>query len=364
MWSKIASAVAGPIVSGAFGLMNRSANNRRQLEQQQKLQDQQIKGAKEMTDYQKETQMDIWNKTNYGAQVEHLKKAGLNPGLMYGMSGGGGATTGSAGGSAMPTGGQAPQGGGEMEHASGNAMQLALMGAQKAVLESQANKNNVEAEKIGGVDTVKTTAETGNIAEATKLIGQKIQSEEVAREGLRLQNTFDGIRNSIQENTSDDQIREIKAGAIRAEYEVDRILEEIESRKIENSIKRETKQSVIDTYNLNVKNLQKDLLVKNSQIGVNEAQAINLIEQINNKVTELNLTAVKNRQEYESKITQIEASLQISQRAKEASIESSKNIKSGMENSAMIGAGGRIIQQVIDLGTKIKPFPIKGFGGK
>jgi hypothetical protein len=31
--------------------------------------------------------MDMWNKTNYGAQVEHMKNAGLNPALMYKGSG-------------------------------------------------------------------------------------------------------------------------------------------------------------------------------------------------------------------------------------------------------------------------------------
>ena len=51
-------------------------------------------------------QMDMWNKTNYPAQMAMLKEAGLNPALMYGMSGGGGTTTGSQGGGSA-AGGQA-----------------------------------------------------------------------------------------------------------------------------------------------------------------------------------------------------------------------------------------------------------------
>ena len=46
-------------------------------------------------DYSYGKQMDMWNATNYPAQVEQLNKAGLNPALEYGMKGGGGVTTGS-----------------------------------------------------------------------------------------------------------------------------------------------------------------------------------------------------------------------------------------------------------------------------
>ena len=58
----------------------------------------QIAGSKQLTDYQYMKQKEMWDTTNYEAQKEHLKKAGLNPGLLYGMSGGGGVTTGSGSG--------------------------------------------------------------------------------------------------------------------------------------------------------------------------------------------------------------------------------------------------------------------------
>ena len=38
-------------------------------------------------------QMQMWDDTNFAAQVEQLKKAGLSIGLMYGNGGAGGATT-------------------------------------------------------------------------------------------------------------------------------------------------------------------------------------------------------------------------------------------------------------------------------
>jgi len=90
-------------------------------------------------------QMDMWNKTNYGAQMEHIKGAGLNPALMYGMSGGGGTTAGSQGGGSQSMG----------SSQQGKVMDLsnALIGAQITGLEAKANKDNADANKTGGVDT-------------------------------------------------------------------------------------------------------------------------------------------------------------------------------------------------------------------
>ena len=52
-----------------------------------------------------------------------MEKAGLNPGLIYGMSGGGATTTGSGSG-ASTTQGHAPVGGGEALQAAQNRIQM------------------------------------------------------------------------------------------------------------------------------------------------------------------------------------------------------------------------------------------------
>jgi len=162
-------ATGGTVVGTGLGLALEGHNDRRQREQQKKLQQIQIKGQKEMADYNQGLALDMWNKTNYEAQVSHLNNAGLNPALLYGQGGGGG-TTANAGGGGNVTGGQAPNGGGEI----GMALQLGLHKAQKEVLESQANKNNVEAEKTAGVDTTKTNEEAAGLKfqnELNKAIG-------------------------------------------------------------------------------------------------------------------------------------------------------------------------------------------------
>lgn len=75
--------------------------------------------TKELMGLQKSNQMELnqqgydlaykmWNETNYKAQREQLKRAGLNPALMYGMGGGAGGTTQSGSGGSAAS-GQAPQ---------------------------------------------------------------------------------------------------------------------------------------------------------------------------------------------------------------------------------------------------------------
>ena len=75
---------------GILGMLFGGINDRSQLKQQEKLNALQIKANREMLDIQSAKQLEMWEKTNAKAQKEQYKIAGLNPALMYGMSGGGG----------------------------------------------------------------------------------------------------------------------------------------------------------------------------------------------------------------------------------------------------------------------------------
>lgn len=95
---------------------------------------------------------DYWDYTNAENQVEHLKNAGLNIGLMYGQSGAGGM---GASGGARQESPEQPQG-----NPVGMALQIQQLeqqrrmnDAQIALAEEQANKTRAEATKISGVDT-------------------------------------------------------------------------------------------------------------------------------------------------------------------------------------------------------------------
>lgn len=110
-------------------------------------QKQQLEGQKKALEQQNAANYDYWLKTNYSSQVEQLKQAGLNPGLLYGMGGGGGTTTGQANGNVQ--GANAPQGGMEIQ----KAMELSLIDAQRRNIEADtkdklANLPNKEQDVI------------------------------------------------------------------------------------------------------------------------------------------------------------------------------------------------------------------------
>lgn len=105
---------------------------------------------------------DYWDYTNVENQINHLKNAGLNIGLMYGQSGAGGM---GASGGAHQTSPEQPQG-----NPVGMALQVQQLeqqrrmnDAQIALAEAQANKANEEARKIGGVDIQESLARIENL---------------------------------------------------------------------------------------------------------------------------------------------------------------------------------------------------------
>lgn len=179
-----AQQAAGGIMGIAFGAIN----DRRQLRQQEKLQALEISGQKAMTDYNMAKQLQMWKDTNYGAQMEQLQKAGLNPGLIYGMGGGGGQTTNIQPG--RVTGGQAPTGGGEAIAMANTAAQLGLMRAQKENIEADTANKQAETQ-------VKTTTVPKLEAE-TKSLLQGIENAKAQQELTTLQTDIQRIEEDIK----------------------------------------------------------------------------------------------------------------------------------------------------------------------
>ncbi len=145
-------AIGGAINTG-LGLLLEDHNDRRQLEQHADLGRQQMGFDMEKMRYQNKMAKEMWDATNVGAQVGHLKDAGMSVGLAYNGSGAGGTTAGGGSGGNINT-GDAPKGGGEI-------MGLQLMNAQKGLLEAQTRKADADAKKTAGPDTRLTTAQGG-----------------------------------------------------------------------------------------------------------------------------------------------------------------------------------------------------------
>ena len=127
----------GMVADGVQGHQNERRNYRNEREMMQK----QYGNQRMLNQQGHDLQMDMWNKTNYGAQVGHMKDAGLNPALMYGSAGQGG-TTGSQGG------GSASKGSSQMNK--GMDISNMLMGKQAELLDAQKQKTEAETRNIKG----------------------------------------------------------------------------------------------------------------------------------------------------------------------------------------------------------------------
>ena len=117
----------------------------------------QHKYQKKINRFNQELAYELWERTGPTGQMEQLKKAGLNPGLMYGMSGAGAGTT--QGGAGAGTGSQ-----------SANAqMQLGMglqLQQQKAMIENtkaDTQLKQAEANKTAGVDTQEAQSRIENL---------------------------------------------------------------------------------------------------------------------------------------------------------------------------------------------------------
>ena len=195
-WAGFLPQVAQAGVGAGLGLLLSNINDKRQLNMSRKLQRMEMEGSKEMTDYNYKKQLEMWNNTNYSAQLAHMKQAGLSPGLMYGMSGGGGATTG--GGTGHAGLGNAPSGGGE---AIGLGLQMANIGLLKAQRENIEMDTKLKESEIptAGQGIEESKARIGEI-------GQRIQ-ESIARIGkigqelknLQAQEKLTGLESSLKE---------------------------------------------------------------------------------------------------------------------------------------------------------------------
>lgn len=174
--ASLGAQAAGGLINTGMGLLLEKHNDRRQLRQQEKLQNLQLKGQMQMTDYNMMKQLQMWKDTSYPAQVEQLKKAGLNPGLVYGMGGGGGTTTGTPSGA--PGGASAPGGGGEIMGM--GLMNLKMLQAQIENIQADTEKKKVESTKTAGVDTELATAQKEDTILRqiiTKYTGKEIQEQ-------------------------------------------------------------------------------------------------------------------------------------------------------------------------------------------
>lgn len=254
----------GGALMGALG--SNSASNQSWQRQHQLMEIQaelNQKNAKFNTAQAKE----MWNYTNFENQMKHIKEAGLSPGLIYGMGGQGGSTQGA--GTASGVGLPQDQSVGMGLRAQEIGIEMANALSQIKLNESQANKNEAEADKIKGVDTEaqKATidyliAQTSNEKVKKGLILGQIRVADAEEELKR--NTADWTKDKAEETRWN--IKSLKKG-------IDKLAVEIDGVELDNDLKRRTIDNKVKESSLILQNLMAEILLKGSQRKVNEEQA-------------------------------------------------------------------------------------------
>lgn len=246
----IAEGAANAATGGLIGMGLSLFNDGRQIRQQQQLQDMQIEGSKEMTDYNMRKQMEIWEKTNYAAQREQMEKANLNAGLMYSKGGTGGSMAVNSG---QVSGGQAPAGG--MEIAQG--LQAMMMQAQIENTKADTEKKKVEAVKAAGIDT--------KVGEATvSSLTQGVDESKAKTDLLKIDKTIREIEAYIKDRTQYTDIGMIEEG-----YQ--KLIEETNLIRNNNEITAETKRDKIEQIRTEAANAALAGQLIKAQIGATEA---------------------------------------------------------------------------------------------
>lgn len=145
-------AAAGAAQGGiALGLQRLGINYdyRKQREQQDKLMQMQLGYEDRLMAIQNKRQLEMWEATGYGAQKDQMKRAGINPALMYGMGGGGGQTVGGS----MPSVNAGTAGDPNTRGALGMGLmqgaQLALLNAQKENIEADTANKQASSKNLG-----------------------------------------------------------------------------------------------------------------------------------------------------------------------------------------------------------------------
>lgn len=278
---------------------------------------------------------EMWNYTNYENQKKHLEAAGLNPALLYGMSGGGGATA--AGAQGMGAGIASGHEMGIKQQGRGMGLQAAAIASQIDLNNSQAEKNRADANKTKGVDTDLQNANVEYIIAQT--------ANEKVKKGLIYANTrLLDAQEELQRITVDytkQKADEVRWNIKLIEKEVDRLTKEIDGLDLDNEFKKETLKNRIKQTALAIQQAIADIALKGSQGKLNDAEAKAIPE----------------------KILQVWSEIGIKQEGVDISREQMENYAQDIVNRLHLGEKGLDIQEqrlLLDCITGFLEIAIKG----
>jgi len=307
-----ASGLTGLLTGGISQILGLSWSPRKAMDEQAKynryimaLQNQYQQGAAAKS---QQYAKDYWDYTNAENQVQHLKDAGLNIGLMYGQSGAGGM---GASGGAHQTSPEQPQ---------GNPVAMALQtqqieqqrrmnDAQIALAEAQAKKAEEEAKKIGGVDIREAEKRIEEMsAKIDELIASKKlkeAEEELAKAKKSTEETIQRL-NESKEASSRAQISEAFAVATYYSEMAHKVYWEFQREKLGYEYDKRTLEDRVDAaYYMNAQ-LIASIAKTYKDVEVGDAQ----IEQLKASAKELNALADKYDWDKETYRKQVEGMIE------------------------------------------------------
>lgn len=194
-------------IGTALGIGLQSRAIKQQIRGQKKIIGMQVEASKNLADYQQAQQLKMWEQTNYPAQMKQLAIAGLNPGLLYGKGGAGGATTGGG----IPS---AP--GGNINVPSiQEGMSIMMMQSQKQLIDAQAQNLNAQTEKLTGADTEKTQSETEQNIATTLNIKQDTLNKEAQNYLTKAQTAHQELQNYITSQSTENTLKQIETTTLQ-----------------------------------------------------------------------------------------------------------------------------------------------------
>ena len=298
------------LIGAGLGIGLSQYNDQRQIEQQNALSELQNKWDTVASNRNMQNQLELWNETNYPAQVQQMQKAGLNVAMMYKGGGQSGQIA------ADNTNRQAPTA------ANGGGMEIQQMIQQQLnqrLTEAQINNINADTKgkeinninegegginqqvKFANIDNL--IANTNNTAAKTKLteaqtIGQDItNAKDNATLEASINKAYTEMELAINMLTESD----IRTGAMVENKEafMENYKQQLAAQAILNKLNQSqttVNNSQATVNNQQVKNLQESINLIKSQTNLNEQQIQNLLQQIVNMNTENINNTIKTNQ--------------------------------------------------------------------
>lgn len=249
-WFDIGAAGIGA-AGGALGWIGQNEREKRS-----------VRNQKDLNLYGQKLGMKNWHETNYGAQVDEMNKAGLNPSLMYGSAGQGGSTQAASGGAA-------PQ----PQPFDIGAMEGLLAQSTIELNKSQAEKNLAEADSTrGGEGTTGASEIVKNQAAALNLT-EGAKSEKDKRNLMRAQTSLTDWNAEVANYSFADVVASAK-------WEARRTKAQYRKAAVEANVAEETQNSQVKQIDANVVMTITDAKLKESGIVLNETKSRQLAAEI------------------------------------------------------------------------------------